>query len=117
MTAVDTRPQVLDIDHYAGNTLVIKVTVPDSVVAGRVWNAQVRSTSTSRRVEAVFDILPRSDGADVVLKADDTMRLAAKGEASFVWDVQLSMPDGGDPVTTLVRGDLRITPDVTRLEQ
>lgn len=114
MPNIDSRPQVIDIDHYAGDTLTLHVKVPALVVDGRMWNAQVRSRTDSQKIEATFQITPNASGADVVLLTEDCQRLAKRGKFVGVWDVQLAEADGSDPVTTLAYGELRIHPDVTR---
>ena len=115
MADFDTRPTQVNIDHYGGDTLTIRVTVDAGVVAGRDWNAQVRATRTSQRIDATFTIIPDATGADVMLSADDCKRLSDRGKYAGFWDVQLSAA-GADPVTTLAQGELAIYPDVTRLE-
>jgi hypothetical protein len=116
MSSVDTRPQVVDIDHYAGDTLTLHVKVSAAVVAGRTWTAQVRSNRTSYKIDATFEVFPTSFGADVMLHTEDSRRLTARGAYIGYWDVQLSEPDGSDPVTTLAHGELRLQPDVTRMQ-
>lgn len=115
MSSVDTRPQVVDIDHYAGDTLVLHVKVPADVVDGRVWSAQVRAKRTSTKIEATFEIIPMSYGADVMLHTEDSRRLTARGKFVGFWDVQVAEADGSDPVTTFAHGELRLHPDVTRM--
>jgi hypothetical protein len=110
----DTRPTAVDIDHYAGDTLSIRVNINETLVAQREWSAQVRSRRGSSQPDATFVITPDTDGAFVMLTAEDTRRLAARNVYTGFWDVQLAPPGGGDPVTTLVEGTLRIHPDVTR---
>ena len=114
MTNIDTRPVIVNIDHYAGDTLTLHVKVAAEVVAGREWKAQVRSRRTSQTPDASFAIYPTAEGADVVLSSADCQRLARRGVYSGVWDVQVAEPDGGDPVTTFAGGDLRIHNDVSR---
>jgi hypothetical protein len=114
MPNFDTRPTVVNIDHYAGDTLPISITIPDAVVAGRTWRAQVRKERLDPVALANFVIIPRANGADVILETADCARLAADGVFKGYWDVQLSAPDGSDPVTTLAHGYLRIHLDVTR---
>lgn len=114
MSSIDTRPQVVDFDIYAGDTLTMHVKVPAGVVAGRTWSAQVRSKRTSTKIEATFEIIPTADGADVVLHTEDSRRLCSRGRFVGFWDVQVAEADGSDPVTTFAHGELRIHPDVTR---
>jgi hypothetical protein len=110
----DTRPQTVDIHHYGGDTLSIHIKIDAAVVAEREWSAQVRSRRGGSHVDATFIILPDEHGAYVQLKAEDTLRLSARNVYTGFWDVQLAPAGGGDPVTTLVEGTLRIYPDVTR---
>jgi hypothetical protein len=112
---IDSRPTVIDIDHYAGDTLTLHVKVPAQIVAGRTWTAQVRSRPDSQRLDASFTIIENAEGADVVLMTADCQRLARRGKYVGQWDVQLAMPDGSDPVTTLAYGRITIHPDVTRI--
>jgi hypothetical protein len=111
---IDARPQVVDIDHYAGDTLTLHIQVPTEVVNGRTWRAQVRSRRDSQRLDAEFQIVEQTWGADVILLHADCQQLAKRGKYTGYWDVQLSAADGSDPVTTLAYGELRIHPDVTR---
>jgi hypothetical protein len=114
MPNIDTRPQVINIDHYAGDTLTLHIQVDSAIVAGRTWRAQVRSRPDSQKLEAEFDIVEETWGADVILLHADCQRLARRGKFTGFWDVQLAESDGSDPVTTLAYGELRIHPDVTR---
>ena len=114
MTNIDSRPQVVDIDHYAGDTLTLHVTIDDAVVAGRTFTAQVRNKLDSQRVDAEFEVIPDLTGASIVLLSADCQRLAKRGKYTGFWDVQLAEADGSDPVTTLAHGELRIHQDVTR---
>ena len=45
MAVLDTRPQVVDIAHYGGDTLTIRVAAPFSLVDGKEWHSQIRSTT------------------------------------------------------------------------
>lgn len=113
MPDLDSRPQVINIDHYAGDTLTLHVKIDPAVVAGRQWKAQVRSRPESQRLDAEFLIYENPTGADVVLESPDCQKLARRGEYTGYWDVQLSW-NGDDPVTTLAYGKITIHPDVTR---
>lgn len=132
MASLDTRPDTVDITHYAGDTLTIKVTAPDALVAGRGWTAQIRADRAATTVDASFTITPPTvaDGpAYLVLPAAESARLAGTGTRkrvvrsgvavlvatySGVWDCQVADPLG-DPVTTLVQGSITIEADVSRL--
>lgn len=115
MAILNTHPQVIDIEHYGGDTLTLHLTVPTEVIAGRVFSAQVRSKQGSPRLDATFQVILTPTGADIVLLADDCRRLANRGEYSGRWDVQLTEADGTDPITTIAFGSLVIIPDVTRI--
>jgi hypothetical protein len=111
---LDSRPQVINIDHYAGDTLTLHVKVDSAVVAGRTWKAQVRSRPESQRVDAEFYIYENATGADVVLESPDCEKLAKRGKYTGYWDVQLAEANGLDPVTTLAYGKITVHTDVTR---
>ena len=134
MAALDTRPKIQDVNHYGGDTLSIKVTVPPELTdAMPTWNAQIKLTRDSEVVDATFDIItPTVSGgpaylilpgaicaalvagtpAATVRNPDGTTRTVSiyKG----VYDCQLSAL-GLDPIRTVVQGSLTIDPDVTRL--
>lgn len=114
MTDIDTRPQVINIDCPAGDTLTINLTVDSAVVAGRTFTGQVRQTREGSRLDASFVCTPTAGGATAVLVSADTQHLARRGKYVGYWDVQLAGAGGTDPVTTLAGGELRIHPDVTR---
>lgn len=111
-----TLPQVVNINHYGGDTLTIRVIVDASVIAGRQFSAQIRAKTTSRKIDASFSVFPNATGCDLMLSAADAQRLTARGVYEGFWDVQLTMA-GSDPVTTLGYGDMTVHPDVTRLNQ
>jgi len=114
---LSTLPQNVNIDHYTGDTLVIHITIADEVIAGREFRAQVRSTREARTPDATFVVvLNPGVGADIMLTSADCLALTKRGDYEGFWDVQLAMPDWGDPVTTLAQGELRLHTDVTRAE-
>ena len=114
MTVLSTLPQVIDIDHYAGDTLTIHIKIGAGDIAGRVFSAQVRANKSAVKVDATFSVILTAEGADIVLSSADSLALTKRGPYTGFWDVQLAMPDGADPVTTLACGELRLHPDVTR---
>lgn len=116
MSSISTLPQVVDIDHYAGDTLTVHITASAEVIAGRVFKAQVRASKAAGRVDAEFSVIVTAEGADIVLSSADSLELTRRGDYSGFWDVQLAMPDGSDPVTTVAYGELRLHLDVTRPE-
>jgi hypothetical protein len=116
MPDLSTIPQEVNIEHYAGDTLTVHLTVPTEVVAGRTYFAQVRAKRGASKIDASFQVIPNAGGADIMLLSADSMRLANRGPWSGFWDVQLAAPDGSDPVTTLAQGELVLVTDVTRAE-
>lgn len=136
---LDTRPQVVDIYHYAGDTLTIRVTAPAGVIAGMVWTGQIRSARDASAIDAEFLITPDETGASVVLPAAISASLASTGAVLSgaalrradpqpwsqkitalqryigVYDVQVSGPGGAEPVRTLVQGTLTLDMDVSRI--
>lgn len=139
MATLDTRPDTVDISHYGGDTLTITVTAPESLVGGREWSAQIRTTRDAANVDAQFVITPPAEPngpAYLVLPASECRRLVgqaaalmtrrtiaprgpevnplALGKYSGVWDCQITGPGGTDPVRTLAQGSITIDLDVTR---
>ena len=114
MSNLSTMPAEVNIEHYAQDTLVIHIKIDDEVIAGRVFNAHVRSQRTSRKVDAEFDVFLTATGADLVLTAEASAPLTKRGVYDGFWDVQLS-DAGEDPITTLGQGSLTLNPDVTRV--
>lgn len=144
MASIDGTPQVCDITWYGGDTLPVEVRFPPGYVAGRLWSAQVRSTAPAAAVDATFQVqlgATEDDPILLLLPASVTRALVtsqifqarrqelarsarAMGEPltagdplttyNGVWDCQLAPAGGGDPTTTVVRGKLTITLDVTR---
>ena len=114
MADLSTMPQVVNVEHYGGDTLPIHIKATPEIIAGRVFSAQVRSKAVTAKVDATFGVIITPEGADIILSSADSRRLSMRGLYEGVWDAQLSMPDGSDPVTTVAYGELLIHPDVTR---
>lgn len=133
MAVLESIPDVVDIHHYAGDTLTIKITAPEALVGGREWSGQIRDVRTDSDVGAEFQITePTVAGgpAYVTLLSADSRRLVesgvlirvARGPGQFAmilrysgqWDVQVAGAGGVDPVTTLVQGSIVLDLDVTR---
>lgn len=114
MTVLSTLPQVIDIDHYAGDTLTLHITVPTEVIAGRTFVAQVRANKSATKVDATFTVSITAGGADIILPSATSLELTKRGVFEGFWDVQLQGAGGTDPVTTLAYGELRLHSDVTR---
>lgn len=136
--ALDTRPQKVDVIHYAGDTLNIRILADASVTDGMTWNADLKQAKDSPTVDASFTILPPDvSGGPAYLQLDSaTTRALAMGQPvtminptsaearagvapravqqySGIWDCQVS-DNGSDPVRTLVQGTLIIEMDVTQ---
>ncbi|MGV0950002.1 MAG: hypothetical protein ACOYB3_04970 [Azonexus sp.] len=115
MTTLSTLPQVVDIDHYAGDTLPIHIAISDVLIGGRVFSAQVRKTKNSQKIDGTFTVtIIAGVGADIFLPSATCLELTKRGDYEGFWDVQLAPAAGGDPVTTLAAGALRLHSDVTR---
>lgn len=130
---ISTEPQVVNIKHYGGDTLTVKITVPAGYADGLDWDAQVRSVRNAATVDATFLIQQPAAPGDpgyITLLAAECARLIGMGTTrkerapdgslrsiqsyAGVYDCQVS--DAGlDPVKTLVQGDLLLSMDVTRL--
>lgn len=115
MPNLETIPTEVNVEHYAGDTLTLHIKIDPLVVGGRTWSGQVRSRRTNRKIEAPFEFIPTATGVDAVLESEACQRLAARGEFIGFWDIQLS-DNGDDPVTTICQGEMKILPDVTRIE-
>ena len=136
MSTLDTRPMVVDVHHYAGDTLRLHISVEDDLSDGMVWRAQIKRNRTALP-DAEFTITPYTGGAELLLTAAESERLAAigvlaasgghplRGSESIVamasdadltysgqWDVEISNA-GSDPITTLAQGAFTIDTDVT----
>jgi len=59
---IDTRPTVINIEHYGGDTLSLHVTIDPLVEAGRTWTAQVRSLPFTPRLSEAGRILRHLPG-------------------------------------------------------
>jgi len=133
MADISTIPQIVNITHYGGDTLDLKVIAEPGVADGLDWNAQIRSASESDTVDATFTITePAAPGDPALLRLTgaESSRLAGLTPAvqtrapngalmmvqkySGVWDCQVSAA-GLDPIHTLCKGSLTIEIDVTRL--
>jgi hypothetical protein len=115
VTLLSTLPQVVDIDHYGGDTLPVHIKISDALIGGRVFSAQVRKTKNSQKIDGTFTVLIVAGvGADIFLPSATCLELTKRGDYEGYWDVQLAPAGGGDPVTTLAHGELRIHSDVTR---
>lgn len=115
MAKFDTRPKQIDIDHYGGDTLTIRVNATADVVAGREWQAQVRDKRRGGRVVADFTIAEDVDGATLTLPSSTCSTLSERGVFKGFWDVQVADPVDPDPTLTFATGYLNIHPDVTTL--
>jgi hypothetical protein len=114
MTDISTIPQEVNIDAYGGDTLTIKVKADPATIAGRVFSGQVRTKKASTKIDVTLVVTITGYGADLMLRSADSHRLTKRGPYEGFWDVQLAMPGGLDPVTTLGYGTLNLANDVTR---
>lgn len=121
MATLDTRPQVVDITHYAGDTLPLRINTSDDFSTA-VWSGEVRLDHADATPDATFSFTPDTGGALAILSDTDTAALNALGldvtengqtfkRYTGIYDIQVD--DG--MVRTLVRGKLTIDEDVTRV--
>jgi hypothetical protein len=137
MATIDTRPKVVDIIHYGGDTLIIRIEAPASVTDGKVWDAHVKTAAGTTVPAAEFDITPPTvqggpafltlpSATCAALVAGQPVLMRRTQEVSTreitnyaiktftgVWDCQVSVAHS-DPVRTLVKGALTIEQDVTQ---
>ena len=114
MADIEILPVETNITYLGGDTLTIHVTVDSAFVAGRQWDAQVRRSRGSRKIDATLSVIEDATGAFLTLASEDSAALVKSGDYEGFWDVQLS-DNGDDPVTTLAMGTLMLMTDVTRL--
>ena len=119
---IDTRPQSIDIKHYAGDTLVLNITT-DSDYSLATWTGQIRLNHADATPDATFTIVPDAAGAIATLSATDTAALNLLGvevtelgqtfkRYTGVFDIQVVE---GTVVSTLVRGTISVDSDVTKV--
>lgn len=117
MSTLSTVPEVVDLACYAGDTLVIAVTLEAGFADGATWSAHVRAATGDPATVAVFQVTPPptpGEPASLMLTGAQTAALVVDVIRFVgVWDVQVS--DAGiDPITTLARGTFTVSQDVTR---
>lgn len=116
MPNIKTVPQIVNIEHYGGDTLELAVNCAAGFVNGRLFKAQLKLARTDTDPAATFTVTPNGpDSCTLMLPAATVadllgMNLSWKG----VWDCQVAPPAAPDPVTTLAQGDVTLTLDVTR---
>lgn len=121
MTDIDTRPTVVNIFHYAGDTLTMQINTNGLFGAG-TWTGQVRA-QRDQPVDATFTITPNAEGASAVLSAADAEALSMLGvpvtvdgipytRYTGVYDIQVTE---GAVVATVVRGTITVDSDVTQV--
>lgn len=119
MVAIDTRPAVVDVSHYGGDTLHLQITV-NADLTGATWTGEVR-TARGAAVDATFSFVPNASGAAATISAVSTDALADLGAPvteggiaykryTGVYDIQIVL---SGETTTLVRGTIIVDSDVT----
>lgn len=121
---IDTRPQIVDIWHYAGDTLPIGVNTTDNFSTA-TWTGEVRLDHADATADATFSFVvdPGGSGAVAILSDVDTRALNDLGNPvtedgktftryEGIYDIQIEAVDG--TVRTLFRGSIKIDSDVTR---
>ncbi|HSS09401.1 MAG TPA: hypothetical protein VLL25_05925 [Acidimicrobiales bacterium] len=114
--AVGNLPQVVDLNIFQGDTFALQVVVSvagepatPADLAGYQAASQIRPTAPAEEVLAEFEATITDNVILLGLSPEKTAALPARGG---VWDVQITAPDGR--VTTLLRGRVAVTEQVTR---
>ena len=122
-----SEPAQLDLTAYRGDTGRFRVTVTQDGapfdVSGATWDGGVRAIEDGPLVATmtVTPVVGQTNSVDVVLPPDVSTPTAAEDEPLTsepfvgVWDLQMSL--GVDPdveVTTILRGKITMTRDVSR---
>lgn len=112
-------PAQLDLTAYRGDTGRFRVLVTQDGaaldVSQAVWDCDVR-TSADEPVLASMTVTPvagTTNAVDVELVAGSTATMAG---GDYVWDLEMTLGTDPNPVivTTLLRGKLTLTADVSR---
>lgn len=139
---ISTVPEIVNIIHYGGDTLVMGVTIAaDFVPANALWAADVKAAREDPDAQASFTISYEIDAdrylltlsaADARMLVDSYGVLYSGAQVKTIapelfaaglttlrmftgdWDVQMSGENGADPVLTLAQGRLSVWRDVTR---
>jgi hypothetical protein len=122
MQTIDTRPQSVAIQHYAGDTLILNITTA-SDYSTATWAGQIRLNHADATPDATFSIVPDTIGAVATLSATDSAALndlgveVTEGGQTFkrysgIFDIQIVE---GAIVNTLVRGTITVDSDVTKV--
>lgn len=133
MATLDTRPELVDVTGYAGDTLTITIQAPAAVTDGKTWLAQIKSSRSSDIIDAEWEITPPAASGGIAVLVLDAATTAAlvSGTGSLAtrrttsagtfaagtqykgeWDCEVS---DANSTRTLVQGTLTIDQDVTRL--
>jgi hypothetical protein len=107
-------PGVFDLELYRGDTYTWQARLWDNAVdmtpidlTGATAEAEIREKSAATPITTLDCVITLPNMVDVTLDADNW----ADVPAVAVWDLQLTMSDG--TVRTVLRGDVKVTPDVT----
>jgi hypothetical protein len=112
-----SEPAQLDITAYRGDSGRFRVTVTQDGapldVSAATWDCDIRAQPDAPVLASmtVTPVVGTTNAVDVLLPANATSNVS--GEA--VWDLEMTM--GTDPditTTTLLRGNITFTPDVSR---
>jgi hypothetical protein len=114
-SSISALPSQLDLELYGGDdfALTLTLTNPDGSpidVSTAAVTAQIRQRPGAD-IAASFACSGAGNVVTLWLGQNDTQDLGG----NFVWDCQVAWPGG--PKSTLVAGEVVITPDVTRPAQ
>ena len=114
-----TKPGVVDICIYRGDSGRIRVRVTDTLgtpvdVSTATWDCDIRLTPDSTEVLCSPDVVPVPgipNAVDVVLTAECSAGIDMPPDVDGYWDLEMTK-DG--EVTTILAGKVLLTKDVSR---
>lgn len=105
-----------DLQIYQGDDFTGVVTVsngstpPEEILVGYIAQAQIRDDVADESTEVVLEIQTAIESPFITLFIPRAQTVDLCGE--YVWDLQITSPS--DVVTTILKGDVRVTQEVTR---
>src|SRR6188768_2612741 len=75
---LNTRPEEVDVEAYAGDTTTIKIVAPTALVGGMVWHAGIKARRSSSKNDASFVVTPpevAGGPAYITLTSEDSLAL------------------------------------------
>jgi hypothetical protein len=108
-----------NLDIYEGDDYLAQVKVsnglpPDQVLTGYTAKAQIRAGPADTNTTILAEFVTSIASPYITLSLDHTQTAALGGQLYDLarWDLQLT--DSSGTITTILAGDVHITPDITR---